>query len=317
MSRPTRTDVHVNAVLTNISIAYLQDPANFVASSVFPGIDVAKQSDTYYIFDRGDFNRDEMQKRAPGTESAGSGYGLSTASYSCDKWSLHRDIPEDIEANEDAVLNSDRNTTQFLAHKALIRKERIWATNYFGSSIWTTDSTPSTLWNADSSTPIADIRTGKRTVLQSTGFEPNTLVLGKFTFDGLMDNADIVDRIKYGQTPGAPAMADTEALAKLFGVDRVLVTKAIYNTAKEGQTASHSFIGGNHALLCYVPAVPGKETPSAGYTFNWTGLYGVGATVVKRIPMAHLESNRVELSMAFDMKMVSADLGYFFADAVS
>ncbi|MFN9111239.1 MAG: hypothetical protein ACK5XN_14350, partial [Bacteroidota bacterium] len=73
---PTPGDVHVNAPLTNISIAFLQNAANFVATRVFPNIPVQKQSDRYYVYERGDFNRDEMQLRAPATASAGGGYTL-------------------------------------------------------------------------------------------------------------------------------------------------------------------------------------------------------------------------------------------------
>jgi hypothetical protein len=79
---PTAGDVHVNTPLTNISIAYIQDAANFVAARVFPNIPVAKQSDRYYTYDRGEFNRDEMEERAPGTESAGGSYTLdNTPTY--------------------------------------------------------------------------------------------------------------------------------------------------------------------------------------------------------------------------------------------
>jgi hypothetical protein len=45
---------------------------------VFPNIPVQKKSDRYYTYDRGDFNRDEMEERAPGTESEGSGYTWTT-----------------------------------------------------------------------------------------------------------------------------------------------------------------------------------------------------------------------------------------------
>ena len=72
MPQPTASSVHVNAPLTSISIAFLQDQSGFVARKVFPAVPVNKQSDRYYIYDRGDFNRDEMKERAPATESAGS-----------------------------------------------------------------------------------------------------------------------------------------------------------------------------------------------------------------------------------------------------
>ncbi len=49
MPQPTREDVHVDAVLTNISIAFIQAAENFIASRVFPIIVVDKQSDKYFV----------------------------------------------------------------------------------------------------------------------------------------------------------------------------------------------------------------------------------------------------------------------------
>ena len=79
MAQPTANDVHIDAILTNISVAYIQDQNAFVASKVFPTIPVEKQSDKYFVYTKGDWFRDEAQLRAPATESAGSGYNLTTA----------------------------------------------------------------------------------------------------------------------------------------------------------------------------------------------------------------------------------------------
>jgi hypothetical protein len=326
---PVPGDVHVNTPLTNISIAYLQDASNFVASRVFPNIPVTKQSDRYYTYDRGEFNRDEAEERAPGAESAGGSYTLdNTPTYFSKVYAFHKDIPDQVRANADAVLSPDREATEYVTHKALIKREKLWASNYFATSVWTTDITgvasgPSTgevlQWNDADSTPIENIRTGKRTVLESTGFEPNTLVLGKAVYDTLVDHPDIVDRIKYGQTAGQPAMAGVEALMKLFEIERIFVMKAIENTAAKGATNVHSFIGGKKALLCYSAPRPGIMTPTAGYTFSWVGFLGAGSegNRIKRFRLERIESDRVEIQMAFDLKKVAADLGYFFTSIVA
>lgn len=315
---PTAGDVHVNTPLTNISIAYLQDANNFVATRVFPNIPVTKQSDRYYTYDRGEFNRDEMRKRAPGTESAGGDYNIdNTPTYFADVYAFHRDVPDQIRANADAVLNLDREATEYVTHKALIKREKIWADRYFKSGVWTTDKAVN--WAGTSDDPIVQIREGRRTVLQSTGFEPNTLVLGKAVYDTLADHPDIIERVNAGQTPGNPAMGTMMAMMMLFELERIFVMRAIENTAVEGATASHSFIGGSHALLCYSAPSPGIMTPSAGYTFSWTGFLGAGSegNRIKRFRREAKEADRVEIQMAFDQKLVAADLGYFFPDAIT
>ena len=203
----------------------------------------------------------------------------------------------------------------------------LWATSYFTSGLWTTDITgvagvPGAgqvlQWDNASSTPIENIRAGVTAVLQSTGFEPNTLVLAKDVFDKLIDHPDIVDRVKYG-TQNQVSTVDIPELVALFKIPRVLVMKAIYNTANDGAANSHSFIGSKKAMLCYAAPMPDLMTPTAGYTFSWTGMMGAGAEGgrIKRFRMEHLESDRVEIQMAFDQKLVSADLGYFFDSIIA
>lgn len=318
-TNPVQGDVHVNTPLSNISVAHVQRAEAFVAGRAFPGVPVAKQGDVYFTYPRGEFNRNMMEKRAAGAESAGAGYNVSTDSYFAEPWALHKDIPDQVRANADSVLSMDRDTTTFLTQQALISREVEWTSSFFASSIWTTDVTPGTLWSATGSTPIEDIRVGIKTILQSTGFKPNTLVLGYDVFNVLIDHGDIIDRVKYGAQPGRPSQADLPELSSLLKIPNILVMEGIQNSAKEGQTASHAFIGGKHALLCYAAPTPGIMTPSAGYTFNWTGLMGASGDGMrmKKFRLEREASDRLEIEQAYVQKVVSADLGYFFESVVS
>lgn len=330
-AQPTPSDVHVNTTLTNVSLAFFQRADAFVADRVFPNVPVSKQSNLYRTYDRGFFNRNEMKKRAPGTESAGIGYETDTASYSCDVWAIHHDIDDQVRANADSEISVDRNATNLVSHQALLQKEVNWVSKYFTTSVWTNDRTgvssgpvagTSVLqWNDANSTPIEDIADAKRTILESTGFEPNKLVLGRTVYDKLKNHPDIVDRIKYsgGVGNGNPAKVNLVTMAILFEVEEILVMNAIQNTAQEGESNVHSFIGGKHALLTYAAMSPGLEVPTGGYTFSWTGYIGASdmGSRIMRFRMNHLKSDRVELEMAFDQKLVAADLGYFFSGVVA
>lgn len=327
MSQPTAGDVHVNAPLTNISLAYIQAQANFVSDRFFPNIPVSKQSDRYYTYSRADFNRDEMQERAPGTESAGGGYDLdNTPTYYAPVYAFHKDVADQIRANSDSVLNSDRDATIYVTQKALIKRERLFASRAMSSGVWTNskigvnsgvNAGEFLIWNDPNSDPISDIRNAKREILESTGFEPNKFVMGQIVMDALVDHPDIVDRVKYGQTPGAPAMVNASTLAQLFGLDEVMVSKAVYNSAAKGATEASNFIVGRNALLAYVTPTPGIMTPTAGYTFSWSGWMGATGIGhrIKRFRMEELEADRIEAQMAFDQKIVGADLGFFFENA--
>ncbi len=330
MAKPTAGDVHVNKPLTNISIAFIQNQSNFIATDVFPNIPVSAKSDVFFTYDRGEFNRNEMTERAPSTESAGGGYDITTDNYLARVYAFHKDIDDQIRANADNPINLEREATIYCTTKALIKREKLWVTNFFGTSIWTTDITGVAAsptgnqvlqWNDAASTPIEDVEAGKTVLLQSTGFEANTLVLGYEVWDKLRNHPDMVDRIKFsgGVGPDRPAVVSVAAVAQLFGLDRLVIMKSIENTAKEGLTVVNAFIGGKAALLCHAAPSPGIMIPSAGYTFSWTGFLNAGnqGNRIKRFRMEKLSSDRVEIEMAFDQKKISADMGYFFTSIVA
>jgi hypothetical protein len=317
MPQPTQSDVHVDAILTGISVAYMQEADHFVAGKVFPSVPVTKQSDKFFTYTQADFFRDEVQYRADGTESAGSGYGLSTDSYSANVWALHKDIGDQTRANADAPLNMDQDATRFLAQQMLIRQERDWATNYFGTGIWDTDITPSTLWSASGSDPIGDVQAGINTMLTNTGYRPNVGVCSYAVFSILKNHTDIVERYKYTTSESMT----TDLIARVLGLDELHVMGSIVNSADEGATASYAQIGDKDMLLAYVPASAGLMQPSAGYNFSWTGLAnsgGIGtSTSVSRFRMDHLRADRLEIQSAWDFKVVSSALGYFFSNCVA
>lgn len=338
MPQPTLTDVHVNAPLTILSNMYAQEEKNFIASRVFPIVPVAKASDRYYTYDRSDFNRNTMRKRATSTESAGGGYKIdNTPTYSVDVWALHKDIDDQIRANADAVLSLDMEATKWLTTQYLISKEVDWAASFF-ANVWTSlltgvASAPSTnqclQWNDANSQPIIDIRTLKRTIqLVNGGSRPNKLVLGRPVFDTLCDHPDFIDRIKYGQVPGRPAQVTLDAMAGLFELDEVLVMDSIINSGPEGVTLnageSNSFIGGasgiggKAAMLVYTPSSPGIMTPGCGYTFAWTGYFGsAGGNRIMSWYEQRIKSTRVEIESAYVHKLVSADMGAYLATIIA
>jgi hypothetical protein len=317
MPSPTQTDVHVNRPLTDISVAFIQSAEGFIANKVFPTIPVTRQSNSYFTWDRNNFFLDSMERRADSTESAGGAMEKSTATYSCEVWALHKDIGDQTRANDDEG-NIESAAAKYLAGQDLIRKDRQFATDFFADSLWTTNvtgGTDFTKWSDGASNPQKDVQTGKVTILTSTGFLPNVLVVGYKVHQALERHPAIKDQIKYTSSESITAAL----IARHLGVDRYVVSAAAYATNDEGGTDAYSLIQGNHALLAYSNPSPGLMEPSAGYIFTWSGFTGLnsnGVTTSKfRAPL--LKADRIEIESAWDMKLVSADLGYFFVDAAA
>lgn len=324
MPQPTSRQVHINQPLTNISIAYIQDANNFIADRVFPLIPVQKQSDRYFKYERENWFKSEARKRAPGTESAGSGFEIdNTPSYFCDVYSVHKDIDDQIRANADEPINMDRDATEWVTQQLLLRREKIWANNFFDENIWGTEyqgvsSNPTgdefLQWDNADSTPVEDITDAGVRMAELTGYRPNVLVISPFVFNTLKNHADILDRIKYTQS----GMVTADILASLFEVDRVVVAYGVENVAEEGADGDFNFVMGNHALLAYANPTPSILQPSAGYIFGWEGLLGAGqaGNRIRTFRMEQLSSDRIEGDLAMDMKLIAEDLGIFFKDAI-
>ena len=325
MPQPTISQVHIDAILTNISVAYMQKAENFIADKVFPIVPVDKKSNKYFKYDKNDWFRDEAQRRAPGTESAGGGYNLSTDTYSADVWAFHKDVDDQTLANADSPLNPLREAAEFVTSRLLLRREVQFISDFMTTSVWATDVTGVSAsattnqfiqWNDyANSDPIEDIEEAKAKILSTTGYEGNTLVLGYEVFRQLKNHPDIVDRYKYTTS----SVITEEMMARLFGVDRILVAKSVRATNNEGATGAYAFNFGKAACLLHSAPNPGLMTPSAGYIFAWTGVSGgLGATIgTSQFRMEYLKASRVEAEVAFDNKVVASDLGYFFATAVA
>jgi hypothetical protein len=303
----------------------MQRAENFIADKVFPVVPVDKQSDKYFVYEKNDWLRDEAQVRTDGTESVGSGYNIATATYYADVYAIHKDIGDQTRANADAPINVDREAAEFVTHRLLTRREIQFNNDFMTTGKWASDvtgvaaspTTGQTIQWSDytNSDPINDIEAGKAGILSVTGLEANTLVLGYDVFRQLKNHPDLVDRIKYTSSQ----TITEDMLARMFDIERVLVSKSIKATNREGATGAYSFTTGKTALLAHVAPNPGVLTPSAGYTFSWTGVsQGMGLTIgTSSFRLESLRATRVEAELAFDNKVVASDLGYFWNSIVA
>lgn len=319
--------IHVDRYLTNFSVMFVQDQMNFVAQRAASRIPVLKQTDLYVAYDRGYFFRDEAMPRPLGGRPQQVGYKVSSQPYTAVEYALEHIVDDRQRANADDEIALDENATRLLTQKNLIKQDRVWAQRFFTSGVWTTEwsgvaSTPfgnnQFLQFGDAaSSPIETIDGAKDDIARATGFTPNTLVLGAAVKRTLRSHPDISDRIKYSQM----GVADDAILAALFEVDNVVVARSVYNNAIEGAADSFEYIADETGMwLGYIEPNPSIDSPTAIAMFNWTGLLP-GATnelggVIERGRDDRAHSDWFQGRMAWDMRLVSQDLGVYFNDAV-
>lgn len=326
-------DLYVNRVLSTISIEWQNKPDAFIADRVFPNVPVDDQHGLYKEAPRGQFFRTDAQRRAPGAPAERRSWSTSYKHYLCDVDAIAIETPDEHRGSR-SDWDIDKTNTKTLTQDVMLRREQNWATKYFQANVWGTDvtgvsgapssSAETTQWNETGSDPIDYVQGQVIEMAEETGIEPNTLVITPHVRKALRNHPLVKDAIKYTQQAN-PMTADA-ALASLLTVDRILIAKAVINSANEtddaappsGDAGMH-FVLGKHALLCYAAPNPSTEEPSAGYTFSWRGMYGASAYGV-RIKKFRIENQSVDVhqaDMAYEQKVIAADLGRFFSGIVA
>lgn len=325
-------NVHINRWLTNMAIRYRQEKEEFIALQVFPQIPVENASDDYLVFKREAWLRNDFPVRGMSEEPAYDSYETETAKFSCTERALQHRLDDRITKNADDPVMPDLRATEFLEERALIGMDAEWCSKYFEASEWATswEGTSGTAseagktfeqFNKEKTEPILYFGNRADEMQETTGRRPNIMVLGAKAYTGLRNNKELVERIKY-ISQQEPALVGRRAMAAAFEVDKIVVARAIYNSALEGATPLYKFIAQpKSALLAFAPDGPSIDTPSAGYTFAWTNLVpGVSDATAGVIYSGRYEAawtNWYAIRAAYDMERTASELGMFFSKVVA
>jgi hypothetical protein len=322
------SDVHVDALLSNISVAYFQDADRYIADKVFPVVPVTKKTDFYWKFDKSDLLRDDAERRAELAPAAEVNAKLSKDNYSCIEYAAKRLVSDEVMANYDSPLDPKRNAAMVVAQKLRTKLETQFANDFFGTGKWGTDlagvgATPGggqfLQWDVANSDPIGTIETAKN-LIAASGLEANTLVIGRLVWSVLRRHQEVIDLVKWGGGPeGVTRRMTEQAIAQLLDIDTVLVARAAYNSAKEGLADSFVDVIGKAALLLHTTPTPALETATAGYIFEWTGISdGIGTTIgSKEYRIEERSATAIESKIAFANKIVAPDLGVYLGSVIS
>jgi hypothetical protein len=125
--------------------------------------------------------------------------------------------------------------------------------------------------DATNAAPIEDVNDAILAFRSQCGMLPDALQISFSTFMNLKNCDQIVDRLKY-TFPGIDINTmNSQQLAAVFGVPRVLVAGAVKNSAGKGQDATIADIWSNeYASLVKISDSMDLSAPGLGRTFLWT-----------------------------------------------
>ena len=259
---PVQSQVYVDVVLGQISIAY-QD-TKCIADQIFPELLVSKRTGIYYVYDTSS-QRVVNDYRAPRTRAQEVEYGVTKASYGpLIEHALEQAVEWEIESDYIAPLNPDIDATNNLTRRLTLSKEVDAFNQASNTAVVTQNDTlsGSEQWNDAGSNPINDIKVACDQVKLATGAQVGdlTVVLGYPAYTALRNHASIIDRIKYSMV----GVLTTDLLAQVFGVKRVIIGEATYNTANQLQADSMSYIWGKNAWVMLITDNPAPRTMTFG-----------------------------------------------------
>lgn len=314
MPLPTARDVHVDVALTDLSISYRQETPPY-AERIFPVVPVDKQSNKYFVWDKGDQWRRTAQKRAAGAKFARGGARLSTDQYYSEQYALEYPIPDEVRKNADAAADPERSGTNWLVDQLTIEKDYQWSNTYMSASAgWTSGSLGSGgKWDTSTGAPVTDVQYWRSLIRQQVGASTGVRfvgVCGAIVKARLMGNTQIRNSNIYVNTGTADAI--DASLAAVLGIDELVVFDRVYNSAAEGKTAVYTPMADDDFLLVAVARNPAPDLPSAGYSFEWDD--GNGSWYVEMYRDNTIKSDVVRAVSYYDLKQTGAGLGVFAAD---
>lgn len=321
-----------HTVLSNMAMSYYQNAANYFAKSLFPVCPVDLSSDNYYVFDKEDLLRDGWQRKPAYGKVNPTVVSEHTETYNCvvDQMIMGIDQIRQTDLNRrqgPSTANTKQQKTKTMAEQANIHQDKIFANSFFKAGVWKNewsgvDASASgsqfIKFSNDNSEPIKFVDERKTAMHQETGRMPNRLGLGINVFNALKEHPAILERVKYGGSTANPASVTEKVLAELFGVEKLVVLKSIYNNAELGAAANMQFIGDPNAfILVHATNAPAIDEPSAGYIFTWDMLgNGQYMPILNYLGEGGTHSEYVEGLMATDMRKTADDLAVFCKDAV-
>lgn len=323
-SLPTARSVYVDELLTTYANAYGQEMTDFIADIASTIVRVQDRSGKYNVWNKADFFRSEMVEWADGTRSEQAGQRLSQDEYLCKDYKLSSGLTWRKQKNSKVDLK--KSTVKYLVGQAKLKRDKLWVSKFFATGLWTSNteqvgksSNPSTdeflRWDEDNSEPIKNVRDQLRVIRTSTGKTPNVGVTNGKVFDTLCQHASITDLYKHTQG-GLPT---EDLVAKVLGLEKLVVAKASQNTAKEAATATMADVFGDHMLLAYIAPSETTEDATAITGFSWNEYDKVDANgaAIRTWSEEPIETDFLEAMMSVDFKLTCNDLGVFLKDCVS
>lgn len=252
------------------------DAAGFVATEVFPVVDVASASGNFGLIPLEQLLQERETRRSPRSGYSRGQWNFEPSTYATVEHGAEEPIDENEAAAYAEYFDIELVSTSRAFSAVLRNAEKRVADAVFNATTWSGSALTTALtheWDDETnSTPVVDIEAAVNKVYDGSGLWPNALIVNRKVFRNLRKHPDIIERIE-SSGAGSPSSAkDVTAamLAAVFDLEKIIVAGASRNSAKEGQAATPVQIwSSEYAMVARVSGSMDMADPCIGRTFHW------------------------------------------------
>lgn len=312
----TQDGAIVSKLLTNVSNGYWPGQEYFLCEKILPPVYVAQTTGLVGKYTNNHLRIVNTVHKGKGDYQMLESVTVSSDSYNITDHGLYDVITENDMRNFESPFDAEEDTTMALTLAQMNAKEYGISTNLRDVAVITqnTTLTGNSRYNNHShadSTPLADKLTADAAIRDATGMKPNTLIASEETVDNLRVHEQLMDNLgfKFNRTGGM----SLDELSRALQIDNILVGKAMYNNAKEGQADNLVSFWGNDLIYAYI-APPALRQKTLGFEFRKTGT--APRQVYKYTPTMPVNSRGIIVTDNYDQNILNATCAYLIKDAI-
>ena len=309
----TQNRALVDQLLTGVATGYF--PTEMICEQILPEVKAAQ-----YTGKIGKFGTSHL-RIVPTTTSGKSKYRqIEGVARDSDSFHIEGHGLSDIVTAEDYAnvidpFKAEADSVLALQTLLWLEKEKALADVLGNTSVITQNVTlsgTSQYSDYSNSTPIQDLATGRQAVYDGCGVEPNTAIMNFAVYNKLRFHPAML--VALGYRYDRPGGLNQQELCAAIGVAKLLIGKAKYNSAKEGQADSLTSVWGNNIILAVCPDKLDVPQVSLGYTVR---LDGQDPRKVYKQPVFNPPgSSEILVEDKYDQNIVKASASYLIAAAV-
>ena len=313
MGFPKVTQGRVDQNLSNVLMAYTNE-GKFIVDKVLPVVPGLKD-DTGDIPVMGDAHfRLYNTKRALYDRARHEAFYSIDASkkYEIGYYDIETYIPDRLRSQFKAPFNPERDATFFLGELLMLEREAALSAAMTDTNVVTQNVTLSgtSKWNNQNSDPLGDLETARDAIFNGTGEEATHMAITRQVLNSLKRHPQILAQFKGISTVSRKQVM--EYLMDYLELKEILVAKARYNSAREGQAPVMTNLWGANVVLFHRPDSPSIMKPSFGYSFQ---LQGENRRISTRRDLVGDKGDFVRADYAYDDRILDAKAAYLIKNA--